>query len=517
MGETGPTGYTCASFPLTADTFGSYVYYGFSGWTASISNIRLGSNLGQYVEENNSIGFGYPEGPSGPKLLSNAINMGGVLFSYLSSSLTIQPSNKILLGNNNTLSYTGGDTGIANSIAIGSNVQGLKKNCIGIGQTIGSSTTSDSIGIGTLASIESTTGSFNMGSSAMSSNNLQSKNIIAIGNQTAKTLDARNASDTIAIGNETFKVCPGISSIGIGAYIQTNGVSTFNQYIGIGNYFDISGIGIDVNNPILIGYDSGYRMFSNSISIGITNFQNLHSNYPYINAIAIGKQISPNENCICIGNNAAVINQKKNAIAIGENAGRTGQGSNCIAFGKNAGYTGQGNNSIIFNATNSLLTTATGITGSFYVNPVRLNTVLTENALVYNLTTNEIAYNDTKTFVIDNPLDQNKYLVHSCLEGPESGVYYRGKGEISNNKFVTISLPEYAVEFTDFTIQVTPIYHPENNSKLLVSEVVDNKFNVYGTNSKFYWHVNGKRSNIEVEPTKDDCVIKGDGPYKWIF
>ena len=36
----------------------------------------------------------------------------------------------------------------------------------------------------------------------------------------------------------------------------------------------------------------------------------------------------------------------------------------------------------------------------------------------------------TKTFIIDHPIDKNKYLVHGCLEGPEFGVYYRGKSEI---------------------------------------------------------------------------------------
>ena len=35
-----------------------------------------------------------------------------------------------------------------------------------------------------------------------------------------------------------------------------------------------------------------------------------------------------------------------------------------------------------------------------------------------------------KTFVIDHPDDENKYLVHVCLEGPEAGVYYRGKAEV---------------------------------------------------------------------------------------
>ena len=54
------------------------------------------------------------------------------------------------------------------------------------------------------------------------------------------------------------------------------------------------------------------------------------------------------------------------------------------------------------------------------------------------------------------------------------------------------------------------------DQKLLVSEVEDNQFNVYGTNCKFYWVVFGKRNDIIVEPLKSDVNVKGNGPYKWI-
>jgi len=46
-----------------------------------------------------------------------------------------------------------------------------------------------------------------------------------------------------------------------------------------------------------------------------------------------------------------------------------------------------------------------------------------------------------KSFIIDHPKEpETKHLVHVCLEGPEAGVYYRGKGEITNNETVEISL-----------------------------------------------------------------------------
>jgi hypothetical protein len=122
-----------------------------------------------------------------------------------------------------------------------------------------------------------------------------------------------------------------------------------------------------------------------------------------------------------------------------------------------------------------------------------------------------------KTFVIDHPIDENKYLVHGCLEGPEAGVYYRGKGEITNNECVEIELPDYVSHLaTNLTIQISAIYDGSEIKTYNAGFVIDNKFNVYGPNGKFYWIVHGTRKEIEVEPLKENVVVKGDGPYKWI-
>jgi hypothetical protein len=123
----------------------------------------------------------------------------------------------------------------------------------------------------------------------------------------------------------------------------------------------------------------------------------------------------------------------------------------------------------------------------------------------------------SKTFVIDHPLDEKKYLVHACLEGPESGVYYRGKGEITNHLNTIIELPDYVEKLAyDFTIQVTPIYSGKIINQIHVTEINNNSFQVYGDNCKFFWLVLGKRINIEIEPLKSETDVKGDGPYTWI-
>ena len=62
----------------------------------------------------------------------------------------------------------------------------------------------------------------------------------------------------------------------------------------------------------------------------------------------------------------------------------------------------------------------------------------------------------TKNFQIQHPTMPAYYLVHSSLEGPERGIYHRGKLKTSN----IIHLPDYWLELTDdtdITVQLTPI------------------------------------------------------------
>jgi hypothetical protein len=62
----------------------------------------------------------------------------------------------------------------------------------------------------------------------------------------------------------------------------------------------------------------------------------------------------------------------------------------------------------------------------------------------------------TKNFRIQHPSMEGYYLIHSSLEGPERGIYYRGKLKTNN----IIHLPDYwedLTDDTDITVQLTPI------------------------------------------------------------
>ena len=159
-----------------------------------------------------------------------------------------------------------------------------------------------------------------------------------------------------------------------------------------------------------------------------------------------------------------------------------------------------------------------------YVNPIRSQSVSPAQHLMYNTNTNEIVKGSvtmtpaSKSFIIDHPDNpKNQDLVHACLEGPEVGVFYRGKCEIVDNQSVTIELPKYAIHLAfNYTVQLTPIGVCKKQLLLECSEVENNSFTVYGNNCHFFWLVHGNRdNNMEVEPYKSDIRVHGDGPYTW--
>jgi hypothetical protein len=307
------------------------------------------------------------------------------------------------------------------------------------------------------------------------------------------------------------QISQGIRSIAIGAWAgQSNQIT---EAIAIGTQ---AGFSSQQTNSVAIGNSAGKTSQSdNSVAIGNYAGQSNQSS----NSIAVGNNtgyISQQTNAIAIGNNTGYISQQANTIAIGYQSGYTSQGLNSIAIGYMAGRSNQNANSIIINAGDDALNNTS--TEGLFINPIRSVTGGTNNTLCYDVITNEIVNDTTKTFVINHPIDKNKYLVHACLEGPEAGIYYRGKSIITNNEYVEIELPEYVKYIgTNYTINITKIFSgKKSNDTYETSEIEDNKFKVYGTNGKFYWTVFAERQKIDIEPNKNEFELKGDGPYKYL-
>ena len=326
-----------------------------------------------------------------------------------------------------------------------------------------------------------------------------------------------------------------------------------------------AGYAIPGKETVCVGNNSGFNNQGNySVSIG--------SNSAYVNqgdySVAIGDEAAKNEqgnNSIAIGTKSGKFKQGNNCIAVGANCCTEGEGMNSIVIGANSsakkaqmativGYNSKSNgdsekNGIIIGSNNIINENSTiigdeindeGVSGCYisrinqqdispYLNKILVATdrqqilcgqipIKNKNIITgFNNSEPIIEEINYKTFVIEHPKNKNKYLVHGCLEGPEAGIYYRGKGEIINNENVMISLPDYVAGWgSEFIVTVTAIFNGKIN-KFAVSDVNETgQFYVYGKNGRFNWIVVGKRASITIEPFKNEINIKGDGPYRYV-
>lgn len=98
----------------------------------------------------------------------------------------------------------------------------------------------------------------------------------------------------------------------------------------------------------------------------------------------------------------------------------------------------------------------------------------------------------SKAFLIDHPVDNSKKLQYASLEGPENGVYVRGK----TNQNV-INLPSYweaLVDENSISVNLTPIYSHQN---LYVLEYNNKTVKIDGNNFQDYFYVvYGERKDI---------------------
>lgn len=104
-----------------------------------------------------------------------------------------------------------------------------------------------------------------------------------------------------------------------------------------------------------------------------------------------------------------------------------------------------------------------------------------------------------KAFEIDHPTKPNKKLVHSCIEGPEIGVYYRGKGRLINGQ-ARVELPEYFDALTrDNTTTILLTAKGKIPFLLSYDDFDEKSFVVYGSVEKgeFEWEVKAVRADVE--------------------
>ena len=107
-----------------------------------------------------------------------------------------------------------------------------------------------------------------------------------------------------------------------------------------------------------------------------------------------------------------------------------------------------------------------------------------------------IAATTSKPFVIDHPTKPNKKLVHVALEGPENGVYVRGR--LTDETIII--LPEYWTNLVDektITVNLQSIGYEQ---QLIVEQIKNNQIFVRSDrnlNIDCFYHIYGTRKDID--------------------
>ena len=109
-----------------------------------------------------------------------------------------------------------------------------------------------------------------------------------------------------------------------------------------------------------------------------------------------------------------------------------------------------------------------------------------------NVYINDHMYAIAKSFLIDHPSKPDYKLQYTCLEGPENGVYVRGKVQNDNK----IELPDYWTNLVDeqtITVDLTPIGRHQE----LYIEKIENNTVYIGSLGSFFYTVWAERKDIE--------------------
>ena len=130
----------------------------------------------------------------------------------------------------------------------------------------------------------------------------------------------------------------------------------------------------------------------------------------------------------------------------------------------------------LFQLSAGFLDLGTNATSSLRIHSSNNVTIGTTTDGGYKLQVNGSFAATTKSFVIDHPTKEGMTLRYGSLEGPENGVYVRGR---CKGKGV-IELPDYwtgLVDSDSITVTLTPVGKAQN---LFVKEIKDNKVKIGG-------------------------------------
>lgn len=195
---------------------------------------------------------------------------------------------------------------------------------------------------------------------------------------------------TVSIGYASGKGGQGEYSVAIG---QSSGQGQGQSTVAIGYSAGFTAQG---DFCVAVGNNAGITgQKERAVAIG----QSAGNTIQGTNSVAVGDSAGytgQGDYSVAVGPGAGYIRQGQFSVAIGSRAGDTDQGANSVAIGSLAGDSGQADNTIILNASGSALNGNVGVTGCFYVKPIRTDLTQT-TPLCYNSTSGEIVMGSRTT------------------------------------------------------------------------------------------------------------------------
>jgi len=134
---------------------------------------------------------------------------------------------------------------------------------------------------------------------------------------------------------------------------------------------------------------------------------------------------------------------------------------------------------------------------------------------------------EPKTFIIDHPIDSDRYLVHAAIEGPQNRVFYRGKTTLQNGEsFVT--LPDYFEGLTQENHRAVFLQNMSGFDKITVKtqrgqRIKNGVLHIVSQDKRSQaivsWEVSAVRKDVPdliVAPRTDEVDVLGFGPYRYV-
>ncbi len=130
-----------------------------------------------------------------------------------------------------------------------------------------------------------------------------------------------------------------------------------------------------------------------------------------------------------------------------------------------------------------------------------------------------------KTFIINHPQGDERYLVHATLEGPEAAVFYRGTARLVAGE-ARVALPRYFEALTRPEGRTITLTNVDGLDPLAIktqdgAQIKDGTFIVIGhaySSQAFNWEAKAVRRDVQaldVEPLKEELQVRGFGPYAY--